>query len=118
MGSGFRRIGIRHLCNKHFNFVAVNRKIQISGFDEDIVIETFNINKTISVRMGGDMAGISFGNLVMFLAWKRKWFGMHKMIFIGRGLNDRQPVTAIRILVNGSFFLQFVQHIPETRQLL
>ena len=64
------------------------------------------------------MTGITFGNLVMLLAGKRKGLDMHKMIFVGRCLNERQTVTAIGILVNSPFFLQFVQYIPETRKLL
>ena len=64
------------------------------------------------------MTGITFGNLVMLLAGKRKGLDMHKVIFVGGCLNERETIAAIGVLVNNPFFLQFVQDIPEARELL
>ena len=54
----------------------------------------------------------------MLLAGNRKGLDMHKVIFIGGCLNERHAVTTIGILVDSTFFLQFVEHIPEARKLL
>ena len=75
----------------------MNGKTHIACLDEDIIIEALNINKTVAIGMGGDMAGIALYR-VLLLAGKREGLGLLKMSFVGGSIRARYAVTAVGVL--------------------